>query len=114
MTALARAILFTSAFLPVFPLIAYRSWEKNQPMALAFVVAAVVITLATLGLIVLLRRGTPRIVTVAGATSGADSVVGFVTGYLLPASLIDGSDISVVIVNAAAFPVRQRRLEIPR
>jgi hypothetical protein len=30
-------------------------------------------------------------------------VVGFITGYLLPVSLIDGSDTSVVIVNAGAF-----------
>lgn len=102
-TALARAILFTSAFLPVFPLIAFRSWTKNQALAVGFIGIAVVVGLATIWLMVLLGKGTPRIVTVATATSGADSVVAFITGYLLPVSLIDGSDISVVIVNAAAY-----------
>jgi hypothetical protein len=102
-TAFARGVFFLSAFLPVFPLIALRSWERNQPLSIAFLALAVVIGLLTIGLVAVLGRGTPRRVTIASATSRAESVVGFITGYLLPASLIDGSDISVVIVNLAAF-----------
>src|SRR4051812_18671659 len=103
MTVFARGILFLSAFLPVLPLIAFRSWQRNQSLAVALLVAAILILLGTLVLIAMLGRGSRRQVTVASANSKAESVVGFVTGYLLPASLIDGSDISIVTVNLAAF-----------
>lgn len=103
MTAFGRGVFFLSAFLPVLPLIAFRTWQRNQALAIACLVVATLIAVLTIVLLALLRRGTGRTVTVASATSRAESVVGFITGYLLPASLIDGSDISVVIVNVGAF-----------
>jgi hypothetical protein len=103
MTAFGRAVFFLSAFLPVLPLIAFRTWQKNEALAIACLILAGVIAVLTVGLMGLLRSGTCRSVTVASATTRAESVVGFITGYLLPASLIDGSDTSVVIVNFGAF-----------
>ena len=103
MTALGRAVFFLSAFLPVLPLIALRTWQKNETLAIVCLVLAAVIAAATVGLVGVLRTGTIRRVTIASTTSRAESVVGFITGYLLPASLIDGSDISVVMVNLGAF-----------
>jgi hypothetical protein len=102
-TALARAILFLSAFLPVLPLIAIRTWDINRPLALGCLAAAAVVAICAAAVLVLLGRGTRRDVTVTASTARSESVVGFIVAYLLPASLIDGRDTSVVIVNLCAF-----------
>jgi hypothetical protein len=78
MTALARGVLFLSAFLPVFPLIAFRVWDANQLLAWAVLAIAGVIAILTVAVIQLLGRGATRRVI----------------------SLIDGRDSSIVIVYA--------------
>lgn len=103
MSVIARTALFLSAFIPVFPLLAIRVWPANQALAAAFLGVAAAISIVALLTYRLLGRGAIRQVAVDAADSHAESLVGFIFGYLVPPTLIDGRDSYVVAVNALAF-----------
>lgn len=103
MTVLARSALFLSAFLPVFLLLVPRVWQANQPLAIGLVGASVLIASVAAMAFWLLGRGAVRHATVVAADGHAESLIGFVFGYIVPLTLIDGRDSYVVAVNAIAF-----------
>jgi hypothetical protein len=103
MTVIARTILFFSAWVPAFVLLALRVRATNEALALAFGI----LSIAALGglwvLFAAFRRVKPKPMTVSHPENQAEQVVSFLVAYLLPFVIPDYSDSFTVIALGSFF-----------
>jgi hypothetical protein len=103
LTALARTILFLSAYSPAFLLLAWRAIPTNPALSVGLATFSGLIVLLTWRLVRELRHGTPLRAVVVQAESRSQDVAGFLLAYVLPFIVVDYRDISTVAVLAVVF-----------
>lgn len=103
MTALARTILFLSAYTPAFLLLAWRAIPTNSALSVGLVTVSMLFVLLTRRLVRDLRSGAPLRAVVAEAESRSGDIAGFLLGYVLPFIVADYEDTSNVAMLAAVF-----------
>jgi hypothetical protein len=103
MTALARSILFFSAWVPAFALLALRAVGTSLSVAIAFAVIALVSLVALVILLAVFRRVEPTELVVARADSQSEQVASFLLAYLLPFVIPDYSDSFTVAALVVFF-----------
>lgn len=96
MTVLARLLLFASSYIPLFFLLAVRTWPQSRAAAGSLVVAGLVLVGLTWLLLQQLRDGGREELMVTETQPRAESLSGYLVGYILPFLILDVSDIFAV------------------
>ena len=97
MTALARSIVFFSAWIPAFALLSLRAVGTSVPIAVAFAAIAVV------GCVALLILLAPTKLVLRRADNQSEQVTSFLLAYLLPFVIPDYSDSFTVAALGVFF-----------
>jgi hypothetical protein len=95
MTRLVKFALFLSSFAPLFLLLGIR-YLANLPVAVVCLVLALVFGLGGLALVEWFRGGQDDTFIVERVESRAESLTGYLAGYLFPFLVLDPSDIYAV------------------
>ncbi len=96
MTVLGRLLLFASSYIPLFFLLAIRTWPQSQVAAAALAVAGMVLTGLTWFLVEQLKEGGREELVVTETQPRAESLSGYLVGYILPFLILDVHDIYAV------------------
>lgn len=96
MTVLARVLLFASSYIPLCFLLAIRTWPQERVVAGSLALVGLVLIGLTWLLIEQLREGGREELVVTETQPRAESLSGYLVGYVLPFLILDVHDIYAV------------------